>query len=89
MGSDEYPDRSATLIIEVTALRDIDGIAELSGPGIETIRRLEAPPLGLSFWTDLMELHQDYPLGVDVILMAPGAIAAVPRSTRITIREAL
>lgn len=87
-GTHEYPDRSATLVIGVGALNEGQGVAELSGPGIKMPCKLDAPPLGPMFWADLMELRDDYPLGVDVLLTAPGAIAAVPRSTDIAIRLA-
>jgi alpha-D-ribose 1-methylphosphonate 5-triphosphate synthase subunit PhnH len=86
VGSHEYPDRSATLIIQTQEISD-SGPVELSGPGISMTTRLSVKGLEVSFWEALQDNHQRFPLGVDIILSCPGTIAACPRSTRIRIRE--
>jgi alpha-D-ribose 1-methylphosphonate 5-triphosphate synthase subunit PhnH len=85
LGSDEYPDRSTTLIIAVDGL-DEGPRCELRGPGIEDIGRLAPHPLPADFLAQWAENRQEFPRGVDVILVAPGAVAGLPRTTRI--REA-
>jgi alpha-D-ribose 1-methylphosphonate 5-triphosphate synthase subunit PhnH len=81
-GTDEYPDRSATLIVQVAALATGAG-KRLRGPGIPKEERLAADGLPERFWTELRDNHARFPRGVDVVLAAPVALAALPRSTRV------
>lgn len=81
-GSDEYPDRSATLIVQAGTLRAGRGL-RLSGPGIATDARLEASRLPTRFWEALRGNHARFPRGVDVLLTAGPSLAALPRTTRI------
>lgn len=75
-GTADYPDRSATLIVETDALTS-DG-PRLTGPGIETAARLNLPdPSALARNAAL------YPLGLDFYFCASTRLAALPRSTRI------
>ena len=82
LGSQEFPDESATLIIQAEHLSDSSGPA-LTGPGIETTRRLDPTPLAPNFWKQASDNAALYPRGVDVVFAAPGAVAALPRSTSI------
>ncbi len=82
MGTDEYPDRSTTLIIAVDEL-DGGDMLQLSGPGIETTARLAPRPLPDHFAAEWQDNRQKFPRGVDVIFVAPGWLAGLPRSTRI------
>lgn len=80
-GTDERPDLSATLVIQVTGLTGGRG-ARLTGPGIESEARLEvvgAPAL----WPDWRANIRRFPRGVDVILCAGSRLAALPRTTRV------
>lgn len=77
IGTPEYPDRSATLIVEVPNLSK-DGGSRLTGPGIQTEERLGLPdPEALAANAML------FPLGFDTLLTCGSQIAALPRSTRI------
>jgi alpha-D-ribose 1-methylphosphonate 5-triphosphate synthase subunit PhnH len=81
-GTDEEPERGATLILEVAGLEEGQGW-RLSGPGIRAEHRLHvvgAPP---EFVADWARNHARFPRGVDAILCAGTRIAAVPRSVRI------
>ena len=80
-GTPDYPDRSATLIFQVEHLM-CDGWT-LAGPGIAGEMRFGAAPLPADFAEQLRDNRARFPLGVDVIFAAPGAVAALPRSTRI------
>jgi len=76
IGTAEYPDRSATLIVERAALSDTG--ATLRGPGIRETAQMALPdPAALRANAAL------FPLGLDFIFTAGDRIAALPRSTRI------
>lgn len=81
-GSIEYPDRSATLIMQVDQLANHDGLL-LEGPGIAGRRLLSVDPVGPNFAEQLRQNHANAPRGVDFILAAEDCIAALPRSTKI------
>ena len=82
LGSDSYPDRSATLVIEVEAL-DQDGPLRLSGPGIQDEARLGVIGLLSGFWQERAALAPLFPRGLDLILTCGDRLAAIPRTTRI------
>jgi alpha-D-ribose 1-methylphosphonate 5-triphosphate synthase subunit PhnH len=81
-GSDEYPDRSTTLIVQATALTAGAG-KRLTGPGIAGEARLAVEGVPERFWAELRDNHARVPRGVDVILAAPAGVAALPRTTRV------
>ena len=86
-GSPEYPDRSATLIVQCTSLDDREDVV-MTGPGIETEQGLSIPSLSLEFWHQLKASNRRYPLGVDVLFTTVAAIAGCPRSIALEIPEA-
>ena len=75
-GTPEYPDRSATLIVEMPDLR-AEG-ARLTGPGIETQAHLSLPDLRV-----FQENRALFPLGLDFFLTAGDRVAGLPRSTHV------
>jgi alpha-D-ribose 1-methylphosphonate 5-triphosphate synthase subunit PhnH len=81
-GSQEYPDRSATLILQVASLDEGRPLA-LSGPGIR--ERATFAPRGLpdNFIDQWAANGARFPRGVDLIFSAGGALACLPRTTRI------
>lgn len=76
MGTPEYPERSATLIVAVDALK-AEG-THLTGPGIRTEAFLNLPDEQV-----LAENAARFPLGLDFFFTAGDQLAALPRSTRI------
>lgn len=80
LGTDEYPDRSATLVIEVAALCPGDGIV-FAGPGIKGTARLRIDGVGPEFWRERASLAELFPRGVDLVLTCGGQLAALPRTT--------
>lgn len=85
-GIPEYPDRSATLILlDQTFTQPKDHL--LQGPGIKNSIRFSSGPVPGTFWQDLQENNARFPLGVDLIFAGSGQIAAIPRSTTVTIAE--
>lgn len=85
-GSDEYPDQSATCVIEVDDLHDdgADGAWMLEGPGIRDRLPLQVRGLPDDFLTQWAANHQAFPRGVDVFLATPARVAGLPRSTRLS-----
>lgn len=83
-GTPEYPDRSTTLIVEVDGF-DASPAVRLTGPGIEHAQPFGAGSLPDSFWPAMAANAARFPLGVDIVLTSPGALAAIPRSTRIEV----
>jgi alpha-D-ribose 1-methylphosphonate 5-triphosphate synthase subunit PhnH len=81
-GSDEFPERSTTVLIQVEALTGGRG-RRLTGPGIKTEARLEARGLPGAFWRSLRDNHALFPRGVDVLLTAGRQLAALPRTTAV------
>lgn len=76
IGTPEYPDRSATLIVECDDLQQVG--AKLTGPGIKSTVQLSLP--------DLPALRVNaalYPLGCDFFFTCGNRLAALPRSTQI------
>ncbi len=83
-GSDADPDRSATCVLDVSALAE--GAATgwtLRGPGIQAEARLAVEGLGAGFAAQWRANHAAFPRGVDVFFATPTQIAGLPRSTRI------
>jgi alpha-D-ribose 1-methylphosphonate 5-triphosphate synthase subunit PhnH len=86
-GSQDYPDRSTTLLVSVASLSNDAGWV-LRGPGIETVEMLQV--VGLSsaqqdhFVSQWAGNHARFPRGVDVVFVADGAIASLPRSTSLS-----
>lgn len=76
IGTPDYPDRSATLIIEMPRI-DPQG-ARLSGPGIERAAHLSLPE------TAAFQANRTlFPMGFDCFLTAGSQLAGLPRSTRV------
>ena len=87
-GTDEYPDRSTTLIIQVGAISNSPFVT-LSGPGIETTASLSVEGLDETFWSQAQRNSQLFPRGVDFIFVSDTQLCCLPRSTKISLtREA-
>jgi alpha-D-ribose 1-methylphosphonate 5-triphosphate synthase subunit PhnH len=82
-GSDETPQESATLILQLASFDDSSGW-RLTGPGIEHEHRLAAPGLPADFPAQWAANRAQFPRGVDLILCSGSRLAALPRTTRIT-----
>lgn len=87
-GTQEYPDRSTTVILQMDTLRA--GVCEgrlarlrLRGPGIWSTATLSVSPLPANFASQWQANGSRFPRGVDVILAGSDAVACLPRSVRI------
>lgn len=76
IGSSEYPDRSATLIVECSEL-SASGAA-LSGPGIKDSASLSLPEIPAFQANSAL-----FPLGLDFFFTCGSRLAALPRSTKV------
>lgn len=81
-GTADYPDRSATLILQVGTLTDGPPLT-FTGPGIETTQTIAAAPLPAGFAAAWDANRARYPLGVDMVFATADAVAALPRSARL------
>jgi alpha-D-ribose 1-methylphosphonate 5-triphosphate synthase subunit PhnH len=86
-GTDEYPDQSATLVLDVGSF-NLAGTAQtwtLTGPGIEGETTLAVDGLTTDFAAQWNDNHDRFPRGVDVYLAAANSLVGLPRSTRLTV----
>jgi alpha-D-ribose 1-methylphosphonate 5-triphosphate synthase subunit PhnH len=82
-GSNEYPDRSTTLILQVDSLTQGPAL-ELRGPGIDGMAILRASIQPQDLIERLGVNVALFPRGIDVVLVHDDAIVAIPRTTRLT-----
>lgn len=85
-GTQEYPDRSTTIILQIESLVGGTPLV-LTGPGIKHSQEIE--PIGLPphFCDQWAANNSRFPRGVDVILAAPDGIIGLPRTTCIEQRK--
>lgn len=84
-GSDEAPEASTTLVLQVAALGSGTAFI-LAGPGLKAPARFQAEGLPDDFAARWAANHALFPRGIDLILCAGTTLAAIPRS--ISVREA-
>ncbi|MFJ6326677.1 MULTISPECIES: phosphonate C-P lyase system protein PhnH [unclassified Rhizobium] len=86
IGTQEYPDRSTTIILEIESLEGGKDLA-LSGPGINGVSMIAPVGLPDSFlriWNDNRAL---FPRGADLVLTAGRQFLCLPRTTKIIATE--
>jgi alpha-D-ribose 1-methylphosphonate 5-triphosphate synthase subunit PhnH len=79
IGTDPYPDRSATLVIEVPVL-GAGAARRWRGPGIDGQAAVAVGGLGADFWQAWADNHALFPCGIDVVFAAGSQLLALPRS---------
>ncbi|WP_342358872.1 phosphonate C-P lyase system protein PhnH [Terrarubrum flagellatum] len=82
IGEDQYPDRSATLIIQTPSLTD-GPRRRWTGPGIRDAIDVSIAGLSDWFWDDWTMNRELYPLGVDVIFTSGDSIIGLPRGVSV------
>lgn len=80
-GTEEYPDRSTTVIVQIERFSGVS--FSLSGPGLKGEHAFAAEPLPTDFVERCAANRALFPRGLDLILVAGREIAALPRSVRI------
>src|ERR1700682_2143434 len=81
-GTNEYPDRSTTLILQVESLTQGRSL-ELRGPGIDGTAVLQAAIEPADLFERLAVNAALFPRGIDVVLVHDDTIVAIPRTTRL------
>jgi alpha-D-ribose 1-methylphosphonate 5-triphosphate synthase subunit PhnH len=81
-GSNEYPDRSTTLILQVESLTNGPAVG-LRGPGIDGSTTLRASIQPQDLFERLAVNATLFPRGIDVVLVHDDSIVAIPRTTRL------
>ena len=79
LGTDAYPDRSATLIVDVPSLAG-GTMRRWRGPGIDGHADVAIAGLADAFWQDWAANHGLFPCGVDIVFTAGTELCALPRS---------
>lgn len=85
-GDAVFPDRSTTVIIQVSKLvSDATGqnTVTLRGPGIRDTSSFACAGLPLRFWQEWRENAEQFPLGVDVILVDGKRMVGLPRTVQV------
>lgn len=82
IGEDRYPDRSATLIIQVPSLTG-GRATTWTGPGIDGRREVRIAGVLAGFWEQWALNHELYPLGVDIIFASANAVVGLPRGVKV------
>lgn len=85
-GTDSYPDRSATVVVEMPTLGG-DRLT-LEDPGIDGVARFDATDtdggaLDATFLAAWQANNGRFPGGVDLVLTCGDRLAALPRTTRV------
>lgn len=83
IGDDAYPETSTTVIVQTGGLSAGGGLT-LSGPGIKDTHRLAVTGLRSGVWREWAENGLLFPCGIDLILVDGAALAALPRTTKVT-----
>lgn len=87
LGTEEYPDRSTTIILWVESLTGGSPLT-LSGPGIQDTATFSPVPLPSDFLKQWSNNHACFPRGIDLIIAGSDAVMCLPRSSRIVQEEA-
>jgi alpha-D-ribose 1-methylphosphonate 5-triphosphate synthase subunit PhnH len=81
-GTDEYPDRSATLIIQVDTLEQGPPI-HVSGPGIRDQQMIAPAPVPADLAERLTLNRELFPRGLDLLFVCDDRMVGLPRSVRV------
>ena len=76
IGTAEYPDRSATLVVELEKLEG-SGVT-LTGPGIKDHSAISLPELN-----HFVQNTQAFPLGLDFFFTCANQLSGLPRTTKV------
>ncbi len=86
LGSLECPEMGATVILRVEHIGQGDTLT-LRGPGIQSVKGIACSGLNPAWLSKRSEWNGAFPLGVDMVLFDAARVLAIPRTTRITIKE--
>lgn len=81
-GEPEYPDRSTTLIVQVSGFESISGVT-LTGPGVREAVHVSVDGLPPNFWCQWRHNHAQFPCGVDVVFTCGSSVMGLPRTSQV------
>jgi alpha-D-ribose 1-methylphosphonate 5-triphosphate synthase subunit PhnH len=81
-GTQEYPDRSTTIVLSLPALKGGPEL-RLEGPGIEHHRHIGPQGLPDDFVAQWAMNQVLFPRGIDMLLVSYGTVMGLPRTVRI------
>jgi len=81
-GTDEHPERSTTLVLQVPAIA-AGGGWRLTGPGIQADAQVRVEGLAAVFVAQWEANRQRFPRGIDLFLSGGDQLCGLPRTTRI------
>ena len=84
LGSDEYPDQSTTIVLALPSLTAGPALT-LRGPGIKQTAIINPAELPGDFLTRWAENREQFPRGIDLLLVGPEGLIGLPRTTRISL----
>lgn len=82
-GTDEAPDQSVTLIIQVSRFFQGSGGVTLTGPGIKGQVSLLIDGLSGDFWRQRRGQQSLFPRGLDIIFTVDHRFVGLPRTTQV------
>lgn len=80
VGTPEYPDRAATLLIQTSSIRE-GAAAGFSGPGVADRQDVAIDGIDAEFWRKRALVNGAFPTGLDIIFADPSHIVGLPRTT--------
>ncbi len=81
LGSEEFPDRSTTIVLAVESFDGGDTMT-FQGPGLKAPSSFSPTPVPIALRQATLDNRALFPRGIDLIFVAPGLVAALPRSSR-------
>lgn len=84
LGSDEYPDQSTTIVLALPSLSTGPALT-LRGPGIKDTATINPAGLPGDFLTQWAENREQFPRGIDLLLVGREGLIGLPRTTRISL----
>lgn len=84
LGSDEYPDRSTTIVLSLPSLTGGPAVT-LRGPGIKSEAHISPAGLRGDFLAQWTQNREQFPRGIDLLLVGPEGLIGLPRTTRISL----
>ena len=83
LGSDQCPDRSTTVVLSLSSLTTGAALG-LRGPGIKDAATINPAGLPGEFLDQWTENREQFPRGIDLLLVGPEGLVGLPRTTRIS-----
>ena len=80
-GDSDFPDRSATLVVQTRAL--LRGPHFFAGPGVPEPQGFGAEGLSVDFAAQWRRNRDSFPLGLDFVFVTKTEVVALPRSLRL------